>query len=106
MIGWIMAKNDGPHKEAINDLARMVRDNYAIMVTEVPVRDPVSGDIVGEIDLLGIIDRTWDLYEVKSNENYRKAEKQLKNLKDYLEGYADINLYYYSGKGGKILKVD
>jgi hypothetical protein len=95
----------GEHDRIVERLEDMVRSNYSMTMTCVEVRDPDTGRLVGEIDLVGIVGEKWDIYEVKVNDQYRKAVSQLKNLQRYLGGCANLRLYYYSGKGNKIEEV-
>jgi hypothetical protein len=97
------------HTRLIRRLEDRVKHKYSIVQTEVAVQDLVTGESVGEIDLVGIVAGTVDLYEVKVNDGMQKAKKQLFNLQRYLRdtlGFScEMNLYYYSGKGRKIVKV-
>ena len=93
------------HRELVRQLEDRVRGQYCITMREVPVRNPSTGQMIGEIDLVGIVDGMWDIYEVKVNDGFRKARRQLDNLKFYLRGYAQLRLYYYSGKDDEIVRV-
>jgi hypothetical protein len=93
------------HRDLVRRLEDRVKGQYSITMREVPVRNPCTGQLVGEIDLVGIVDGVWDIYEVKVNDGLRKARRQLENLRHYLDGCADLRLYYYSGKGGEIVRV-
>ncbi|MBW2999668.1 hypothetical protein KY339_03270 [Candidatus Woesearchaeota archaeon] len=93
------------HNELVKELEEKVRKNYFITMTGVEVRSPLTGNLVGEIDLVGIVDNQWDLYEVKVNDSFEKSRRQLKNLKRYLGDCGKIRLYYYSGKDGKIIEI-
>jgi hypothetical protein len=93
------------HDGIVKQLEDMVRSNYSITMTCVDVRDPQTGRLVGEIDLVGIVGNNWDLYEVKTNDQYVKAESQLRRLRRYLCDCANVRLYYYSGKRRKIEEV-
>jgi hypothetical protein len=102
-----MTKEDQErHASLVQRLQERVRGKYAMTMTEVEVRNPQTGEVVGEIDLVGIVDGNWDIYEVKVNDGYRKALKQLRNLRQYLDNCGDINLFYYSGKTRKVRKVE
>jgi len=94
------------HDEIVRQLEDMVKSNYSITMKCVDVRDPNTGRLVGEIDLVGIVGNNWDLYEVKANDQYAKAEKQLRNLRKYLCDCANVKLYYYSGRRGRIEEVE
>jgi|GEM_PF-5158108 len=94
------------HSELVHILEERVRRQYNITATEVEVRDPCTGEVIGEIDLVGIVDRDWDIYEVKVNDSPLKARRQLKNLKQYLQDCGNLTLYYYSGINDKLVKVD
>ena len=94
------------HSKIVKSLEEKVKKKYALTATEVEVRDPETGLIVGEIDLVGVVNGNWDIYEVKVNDGFSKARKQLRNLKNYLKEYGEINLYYYSGRENKIIRVD
>ncbi|MFC1723677.1 hypothetical protein ACFL0V_06050 [Nanoarchaeota archaeon] len=93
------------HQTLVQDLEYRLKGRYAIIMREVPVRNPETGQQIGEIDLLGIVDDEWHIYEVKVSDRYRKAERQLLNLGRYLRGCGTISLYYYSGATDKIRKV-
>ncbi|MBW2964242.1 hypothetical protein KY363_02175 [Candidatus Woesearchaeota archaeon] len=102
-------KEQEDHSGLVQRLAARVRGKYSILQTEVPVTDPGTGRTVGEMDLVGLVEGMVDLYEVKVNDDASKARKQLRNMREYLssQGYTcPINLYYYSGRTGKITKVD
>ncbi|NQU78666.1 hypothetical protein HQ545_02765 [Candidatus Woesearchaeota archaeon] len=102
----MMAKtNKMDHETALDNLEYMVKNDYSIVMREVLVRSVKTGRIIGEIDLVGIIGNTWDIYEVKANDAYPKAAKQLRNLENYLDNCADLRLFYYSGKEGQIVRV-
>ncbi len=93
------------HHEFVERLEDMVKRQYVMTMKEVEVRDTATGQTIGEIDLVGITENGWDLYEVKSSENYEKAVKQLERLRNYLGYCGVLNLYYYCGNSGNITKV-
>ncbi|MBW2971814.1 hypothetical protein KY359_02145, partial [Candidatus Woesearchaeota archaeon] len=63
------------HSELVHELEERVRKQYHVTMTEVDVRNPVTGEVIGEIDLVGIVDGDWDLYEVKVNDSPAKARR-------------------------------
>jgi len=93
------------HHDLIDKLEERVRKQYNMTMKEVEVRDRETGMTVGEIDLVGISESGWDIYEVKVTDNPKKAVMQLENLKSYLDCFGTINLYYYSGRDDKVTKV-
>jgi hypothetical protein len=93
------------HRDLVRRLEEDVKGQYSITMREVPVRNQYTGQQVGEIDLVGIVDGVWDLYEVKVNDGMKKAKRQLENLKRYLEGCAELRLYYYSGRDREIVRI-
>ena len=94
------------HGKIVRKLEEQVRKNYVMTAVEVEVRDPNTGRVVGEIDLVGMVNGVWDLYEVKVGDCYSKAVRQLRKLQKYLAEYGTINLYYYSGRFKQIVKVE
>lgn len=102
-----MSGNDAQkkHRRLICALEDKVRDQYSVVMREVQVRDVETGRVVGEIDLVGIVDGRWDLYEVKVTDNPNKARSQLKNLQGYLQDNGDLRLYYYSGKNKTLTEI-
>ncbi|MFH1064335.1 MAG: hypothetical protein V1729_04605 [Candidatus Woesearchaeota archaeon] len=93
------------HSEIVQALEERVRGRYNLTMTEVHVRDPETGRVVGEIDLVGIVDGQWDIYEVKVADNPQKARAQLERLRGYLGGCGNITLYYYSGKNKELTEI-
>lgn len=102
----IMVDSDeARHSELVKDLEMRVRNQYTLTTREVPVRN-ASGQVVGEIDLLGIVGDEWHVYEVKLGNNRRKAVRQLTRLKNYLRDCGNLTLYYYSGATDELMKID
>ena len=94
------------HDELVRDLEGRVRHKYTLTAREVPVRDPESGRLVGEIDLLGIVGDEWHIYEVKVGKKRLTAKRQLQKLRSYLEDCGRLTLYYYSGRTDKLMEIE
>ena len=93
------------HDKAVNELERLVRDQYQIVMKNVVYRMPPSRNDAGELDLVGINGNYWDIYEVKSNDGYDKAVSQMERAYLLLSDCAQICTFYYSGKEKKIIPI-
>lgn len=100
-----MRKRKTEHDKAIEELEEKVRNNYQITIRNVPYYFPYSQDVVGELDLVGIRNGNWDIYEVKTNDGYETAVKQLDRAQRLLSSCAKIRTFYYSGREKKIRRV-
>ena len=100
-----MSSGKGKHDQAVAELEDLVRDNYQIVLTNVIYRMPPCRDEAGELDLVGINDDSWDVYEVKTNDGYDKAVRQLERAIQLLGSCAKIRTFYYSAKTKKISPV-
>jgi hypothetical protein len=98
-------RNKRIHDQAIDELEEEVRKNYQIILKNVPYTSPNSSDTAGELDLLGICGQSWDIYEVKSNDGYDTAVKQLERARKILSDCGNIRTFYYSAKDKKIKQV-
>ena len=93
------------HRELVDELEEKVKKNYTIIFRDVMVRNVFTGQVVGEIDLAGMVDGNLDLYEVKVTDRPQKARKQLLNLRRHLQNCGNVRLYYCCGKSGEIKEV-
>ena len=100
-----MGKRRNKHNQAIAELEERVRDSYQITMKNVNYYLPRSRDIAGELDLVGIRNGNWDIYEVKSNDGYETAVKQLDRARRLLDGCGNIRTFYYSGRTKKLKQV-
>ncbi len=99
-----MAKSK--HDQIIEELEEKVKANYQVILRNVEYTLPNSNQVAGELDLVGICNDQWDIYEVKSNDGYDKAVKQLTRARKILGQCGEIRTFYYSGKEKKIRVVD
>ncbi len=99
-----MKKNK--HDQAILELEERVRDKYQITLRNVLYYLPHRKDVAGELDLVGICNGNWDIYEVKTNDGYDTAVKQLDRAQRLLGNCGKIRTFYYSAKKKKIQPVN
>ncbi|MBT5022125.1 hypothetical protein HOK51_06580 [Candidatus Woesearchaeota archaeon] len=94
------------HQTYVSELESEIKDRYQLVLKEIEYRDPISDKLIGELDLVGIINGVWHIYEVKCNDGYEKAVNQLYRAKKYLSECADeILLFYYSGSKKELKEV-
>ncbi len=96
-------QNKKIHDQHIDELEEKVKENYQITMKNVLYFLPDSKDIAGDIDLLGICEKTWHIYEVKTGDAPKTAAKQLERARRALSNCADeIKTFYYSAKTKQI----
>jgi len=94
------------HDSHINDLILIYHKQYEFMAKNVEYKDPRSQSC-GEMDIIAKNGNCIDIYEIKCNNNYEKAVKQLYRAKDCLEaGTLEVRLFYYEGRTNTLLRVD
>lgn len=93
------------HDQYIDILVDMVKGKYEFVVTEQLYCDPVT-KVCGEIDVLGKRGNHLDLYEVKCNDQYKKARDQMIRARGvFAAAGLEINLYYYEGKRNLLKEI-
>ncbi|MBW2997184.1 hypothetical protein KY349_02470 [Candidatus Woesearchaeota archaeon] len=98
-------RTEAEHSELIDRLEERVKSKYTLVFREAEVRDVYTGKIVGEADLVGIVDGNFDVYEVKVNDRPVKARRQLLKIQSRLQNFGNVRLYYYTGTDNKIKEV-
>ncbi|MBR9683444.1 hypothetical protein GOV03_02800 [Candidatus Woesearchaeota archaeon] len=103
----MLNKTEKKHNQAVVTLEKLVKYKYQLTFRHVEYRAiPGAEDISGELDLVGIWDAKWDIYEVKLGDSYRTARNQLLRARKILSQCGEINLFYYSAKTKKITPIN
>tara|TARA_Y100000310_G_C20633374_1_gene789845 strand:- start:676 stop:981 length:306 start_codon:yes stop_codon:yes gene_type:complete len=100
-----MTKKNTKHDQIIEELEERVKGNYQLVLKNIEYTIPGSNQTAGELDLVGICQGQWDIYEVKTNDGYGTAVKQLERARNILGACGTIKTFYYSGKEKKIRLV-
>lgn len=75
----------------------MIRSDYDTILTNLPLYSNVKRTrLIAEIDVLGIRENIFDVYEVKCSYRKTKAMKQLKRIRRLLPH--TTNTYFYCGE--------
>lgn len=98
-------RDEAEHSSLIDRLEEKVKSKYTLVFRETEVRDVYTGKIVGEADLVGIVDGNFDVYEVKVTDRPKKARRQLLRIRSYLQNFGNVRLYYYNGTDNRIKEV-
>ena len=98
-------KAEAEHRRLIDLLEERVKSKYTLMFREAEIRDVYTGQIVGEADLVGIVDGNFDVYEVKVTDRPVKARRQLLRIRSQLQNFGNVRLYYYNGSDNRIKEV-
>ena len=101
-----MTKKNTKHDQIIEELEEKVKGNYQLTLRNIEYTLPGSNQTAGELDLVGICQGQWDIYEVKTNDGYDTAVKQLERARSILSNCGVIRTFYYSGKEKKIRVVN
>lgn len=95
------------HQHYIDMIVKNNNNIYEFMAKNVLYHDLFSNKC-GEIDVLGKMGKTLDIYEVKCNDRYyKKAVEQLRRAKGVLAAPGlEIRLYYYVGSRDQLRRID
>lgn len=85
-------------------LARLVRDRYDYLLTDIPVYSRKKR-LVGEIDLLGVKDNECDVFEVKCSHRIHKARRQLTKVRKNYAGHKVNRTFFFCGASRALITV-
>jgi hypothetical protein len=93
------------HDRTIDELEELVKGKYQMVLKNVNYTTPRHCNILGELDLVGIRNDNWDIYEVKTYNGLDKAREQLQRAREHLQGCGNIRAFYYSSETGKVEQI-
>jgi len=92
------------HDQFVESLFHRLEDDYDVILKGVPIYSKKKR-LVGEIDMIGIKNNFWDLFEVKCSHRITKAKMQLKKCKKLLHNKNIRRTYFFCGDSGLLMKI-
>ncbi len=92
------------HDQFVENLSERLGNDYDVILKGVPI---YSGRkrLIGEIDMIGIKNDFWDLFEVKCSHRITKAKLQLRKFRKLLHNKNVRRTYFFCGDSGLLLKI-
>lgn len=90
------------HDTYVNALSEVLQSQYDIILTNVPLYSK-RHRLIAEIDILALLGREYDVYEVKCSHRITKARKQLSRIRKLLTSIR--HTYFYCGSSNELVLV-
>lgn len=100
----IEPKRLSKHERYVLLLSRIVESEYDEILLNVPIYSK-RRRLVGEIDLVGIKDGAYDIFEVKCSHRIMKAKRQLEKIRNHMRGYAVKDMFFFCGASRALISV-
>lgn len=98
------AKRLTKHEHYVQLLSDIVESHYDQVFLNVPIYSKRKR-LVGEIDLVGIKDGEYDIYEVKCSHRISKAKRQLNKIRNHLKGCTIKDMFFFCGASRALICV-
>ena len=92
------------HEHYVHLLSRIVESSYDQILLNVPIYSKRKR-LVGEIDLVGVKDGRYDIYEVKCSYRISKAKRQLEKVKGHLERHMVRDAFFFCGANRALICI-
>jgi len=103
-VSCIEPKKLSKHERYVLLLSRIVESEYDEVLLNVPIYSR-RRRLVGEIDLVGIKDGTYDIFEVKCSHRIMKAKRQLEKIRNHMRGYHVRDTFFFCGASRSLICV-
>ena len=103
-MNTIKPKKLSKHEHYVHLLSRIVESSYDEVLLNVPLYSKRKR-LVGEIDLVGIKDGSYDIYEVKCSYRIAKARRQLEKIRNHMRDYRIKDAFFFCGASRALICV-